>query len=111
MAKDLQTFDQEIAAYIRASEKSGELSRTPGWGKPFSFDDGYDATPTELRMGYKILKNAGVVPLEVEMMNELNAMRARLDMLAPESIEAERLRKEIQALQLKVSMQLEALRP
>ncbi|MBM2885876.1 DUF1992 domain-containing protein [Chromobacterium phragmitis] len=110
MAKTFQTFDAEIAAYIRASEKSGELSRTPGWGKPFSHDDGYEATPAELRMGFKILKNAGVLPPEVEMMNELNAMRDRLSLLDSDSNEAIILRKEIQALQLKVSMQLEALR-
>ncbi len=44
-------FDQEIATHIRASEESGELRATENWGKPFNFDDGYERTPAELRMG------------------------------------------------------------
>ena len=33
--------------------------------------DGYEQTPIELRMGYKILKDAGIVPPEVEIRVEI----------------------------------------
>ena len=45
---------------------------------PLNFGDGYDATPAELRMGMKILKDAGVVPAEVEWLREAAALEARI---------------------------------
>ena len=39
------------------------------------FNDGYDDTPAELRMAMKILHDAGVVPPEVELMQQLGALR------------------------------------
>ncbi|WP_231137382.1 DnaJ family domain-containing protein [Chromobacterium paludis] len=110
MAKMLETFDQEIAAYIRRSEESGELRRARNWGKPLEADEGYEATPADLRMGYKILKNAGVVPPEVEIMKSLHAMREQLSALEPGSQEAQALRQEIQKAQLTLALQMDALR-
>jgi hypothetical protein len=43
----------------------GELDALPGAGRPLELDD--DALiPEELRLAYRILKNAGCVPAEVE---------------------------------------------
>jgi len=43
----------------------GELDALPGAGRPLNLDD--DALiPEELRLAYRILKNAGCVPAEVE---------------------------------------------
>ncbi len=55
-----------IGRALRRSEANGELQSAPSWGKPLAFGDGYDETPPELRMGHKILKDAGVLPPEVE---------------------------------------------
>ena len=43
------------------------------WGRPLDLGDGYEQTPVELRMGYKILKDAGIVPPEVALMREIAA--------------------------------------
>lgn len=110
MSQKLKTFDDEIAAYIRSNEQNGELRQAPSWGKPLANDDGFDATPEDLRMGYKMLKSAGYVPPEVEMMNRLSAMRVQLSILNPCCSEAEELRQEIRDLQLKVTLQMESLR-
>lgn len=110
MSKTFKTFDEEIAAYIRGNEESGDIRTAPSWGKPLPVDEGYADTPEELKMGYKILKDAGVVPAEVEMMNRLNAMRAELGTLDGASSEAEALRHEIRDLQLKVALRLERQR-
>jgi hypothetical protein len=48
----------------------GELDDLPGAGRPLALDD--DAlVPEELRIAYRILKNAGYVPPEVETLNHI----------------------------------------
>jgi hypothetical protein len=55
----------------------GELDNLPGAGRPLDLDD--DALiPEDLRVAYRILKNAGFVPPEVETLNEI----AELERLA-----------------------------
>ena len=58
--------EQRIAEAIA----KGELDDLPGAGRPLDLDD--DAhVPEELRLAYRILKNAGYVPPEVETLNEI----------------------------------------
>ncbi|MFL6564830.1 MAG: DnaJ family domain-containing protein [Burkholderiales bacterium] len=48
----------------------GELANLPGEGRPLALDD--DAlVPEDLRAAYRILKNAGYVPPEVESLTEI----------------------------------------
>jgi hypothetical protein len=55
----------------------GELENLPGEGRPLELDD--DAlVPQDLRLAYRILKNAGFVPPEVQTLNEI----AELERLA-----------------------------
>jgi Domain of unknown function (DUF1992) len=74
----LKLLDDHIGAHLRESEASGELKAAPSFGKPLDFGDGYDETPAELRMGMKVLKDAGVLPAEVEAMREAAALEAQL---------------------------------
>jgi hypothetical protein len=74
----LRLLEDDIGRRLRESQASGELQSAPSWGKPMSFGDGYDETPPELRMGMKILKDAGVVPPEVEMMNAAAALEVQI---------------------------------
>jgi hypothetical protein len=58
--------EQKIAEAI----ERGELDDLPGAGRPLELDD--DAlVPEELRLAYRILKNAGYVPPEVGALNEI----------------------------------------
>ena len=52
----------------------GEFDNLPGRGKPLVLED-LSGVPEELRMAYKVLKNAGCVPLEVELSNEVESLR------------------------------------
>ena len=55
---------------IAEAIERGELDDLPGAGRPLELDD--DAlVPEELRLAYRILKNAGYVPPEVSQLNEL----------------------------------------
>jgi len=52
----------------------GEFDNLPGKGKPLVQED-LSGVPEELRMAYKILKNAGCVPPEVELTNDVASLR------------------------------------
>jgi hypothetical protein len=53
----------------------GELDGLPGAGRPLALDD--DAlVPEELRLAYRILKNAGYVPAELETLKEIDQLEA-----------------------------------
>jgi hypothetical protein len=105
-----RTLDEEIAAHLAQSHKAGELQRAKDWGKPLNFGDGYEETPDEYRLPFKILKDAGFVPPEVELMKRLSEMRERLRTLAPGSAEATALKTEVADLELKVAIRIEAMR-
>ena len=74
----LQLQDDHIGQALRDSEATGELRSAPSWGKPLAAADGWDETPVELRQPFKILKDAGVVPPEVEVMREITALEREL---------------------------------
>ena len=101
--------DEVIRQWVQKVEKTGEMRNVPGFGEPFDFKDGFLETPSELRMAYKILKNAGYVPAEVEMVQRLATLREQLDATRGEAEQRE-LRIKIAELQQKVAMMLEAMR-
>ena len=105
----LKLLDDHIGASLRESESSGELRTAPSFGKPLTFGDGYDETPAELRMGMKVLKDAGVVPPEVEVMREIAALQAELAGTSDEAV-ARPLRQRISEKQQALAMRLEKLR-
>jgi Domain of unknown function (DUF1992) len=74
----LQLQDDHIGRALRESEASGELRAAPSYGRPLATDTGYEQTPDELRLPFKILKDAGVVPPEVEVMREISALQQQL---------------------------------
>ncbi|HEY7527996.1 MAG TPA: DnaJ family domain-containing protein, partial [Candidatus Deferrimicrobiaceae bacterium] len=55
---------------IREAMERGEFDRLPGAGKPLSLDDD-SMVPHELRVAYRILKNAGCLPPELELRKEI----------------------------------------
>jgi hypothetical protein len=105
-----RTLDEEIAAHLAQSHKAGELQRARDWGKPLDFGDGYDETPEDLRLPFKILKDAGFVPPEVELMKRLAQMREQLASMKPDCPEAVALKREVADLELKVALRIEAMR-
>ena len=63
---------------IREAIARGELDDLPGKGQPIVREDLSDV-PEELRMGYKVLKNAGILPQEMELNREILTLK---DLLA-----------------------------
>ena len=107
----MQTHDEHIAQSLRDSQRSGELQSAPSWGKPLALADGFDETPLELRMPFKVLKDAGYVPREVALMHELAALRSQLALIGGEPTPAAAaLRQRIVELNADLSLRLERLR-
>jgi len=63
---------------IQEAIERGELDDLPGKGKPLEMDDD-SRVPAELRLAYKVLKNAGYTPPELDARKELCQVE---DMLA-----------------------------
>lgn len=104
----LKLLEDDIGRALDESQRNGELQSAPSYGKPLNFGDGYDDTPAELRMAMKVLKDAGVVPPEVEVMQRIAALEARA--AAATEPEAAALRREATDLRLALSLRLERLR-
>jgi hypothetical protein len=104
-----RNLDEEIARHLQKAAESGELASAKGYGKPLPEIDGWDETPEALRMPFKILKDAGVVPAEVLWMHERAQLRKELEAAADEP-ERARLQKALTDLEQKIAVRLEALR-
>jgi hypothetical protein len=108
-AQRLQLQDDHIGRALRDSEASGELKAAPSYGKALEFGDGYDETPVELRIGMKVLKDAGVVPHEVTLMREAAALQTQIDG-CDDAAELPALRRQLAELQQNIALRLERLR-
>lgn len=74
----LAGFAKIIEERIRVAQKKGEFDNLPGSGKPLVLEE-YGNVPEDLRLAYKILKNADCLPPEIELMKEI---RQTEDLLA-----------------------------
>ncbi|WP_342566058.1 DnaJ family domain-containing protein [Paenibacillus sp. FSL R7-0345] len=54
---------------IQEAMRNGEFADLPGHGKPLELED-LSGVPEELRMSFKIMKNAGVLPEELTLRAE-----------------------------------------
>lgn len=59
--RSMTIFDTLAERHIQAALESGELQGLAGEGKPLTLDDD-SHVPPELRVGYRLLKNAGYLP-------------------------------------------------
>jgi hypothetical protein len=65
----LSGFDKIVEERIQRARKEGAFKNLSGSGKPLKFDDAN--VPEELRMAYKILKNANFLPPEIELRKQI----------------------------------------
>ena len=98
-------FDKLVEQKIREAQAAGEFDKLEGAGRPVNLE-AYFATPEELRAGYAVLKSAGVVPEEVQLLREIEELRRGRDACADAS-ERERLGRSLAELQLKYSLLVE----
>ncbi|MHC1743812.1 MAG: DnaJ family domain-containing protein [Syntrophobacteraceae bacterium] len=70
-------LDKIAEERIRQAMEHGEFDDLPGKGKPLDLEDD-SHLPADLRMSYKILKNADCLPPEVELRKEILTTRELL---------------------------------
>ena len=73
---------------IKEAIERGEFDRLPGFGKPLPPDDA-EGVPEELRLAFKVLKNAGLLPEEMQLRKEMLTLE---DLLRCAKDEGERKR-------------------
>lgn len=78
---------------IRQAQEEGEFDNLPGKGKPLPPDDD-ESVPEDLRLAYKILKNANCLPIEMELRKEIFSLQQLLDAATDPEIRRE-LRKKL----------------
>jgi hypothetical protein len=97
----LSGFQKIIEERIRKAQEEGEFVSLPGSGKPLSLDE--PNVREELRLAYKILKNAECLPPEIELQKEITRIE---DILAgmTDVAEKHRILKRLNFLILKLNM-------
>jgi len=70
-------IDQIAEQHIRDAIERGELDDLPGAGRPLELDDDR-LIPEHLRAGYRLLKNAGYLPPELQALQEIRDVEALL---------------------------------
>lgn len=74
---------------IKDAIDKGELDHLEGMGKPLHFED-ETWIPEDLRAAYRVLKNSGCIPPELELRREVLSLR---DLIETIDEDKERLRK------------------
>jgi hypothetical protein len=88
----MTAFDLLAERKIAEAIARGELEGLPGEGRPLDLGD--DALVAEdLRLAWRILKNAGLVPPEVEALKEISDLERCLDGLVEGEVRTAALRK------------------
>ena len=84
----LTGFERIVEERIKKAQYQGVFDNLPGAGKPLELSDDRHI-PEDLRLAYKILKNADCLPPELEMKKEIQRTE---DLLANMKDTAERYR-------------------
>ena len=69
----LKALEDLVESRIRDAQARGEFDDLPGAGRPLPEED-LAGVPDELRVAWRILRNAGCVPPEVEALRDLDAL-------------------------------------
>ncbi len=79
----LLVFQKIAEQRIQEAINKGEFDNLPGKGKPLQLED-LSQVPEELRLAYKVLKNAGFLPPEAELLREIKTVEDLIEHLEDE---------------------------
>ena len=87
------SFEKLVEEKIRAAMEAGEFDNLEGAGLPLDLDE-YFATPEDLRVPFSVLKNARVLPREVELLKDIESLKSAIA-IASSSEDEIRLRRQL----------------
>ena len=76
--RDMFAFQKIIEKRIQDAQNNGDFDNLPGKGKPIDLEDDRNI-PEDLRLTYKILRNADCLPPELQLKKEIRTMEDMLD--------------------------------
>ena len=85
-------FQKIVEKRIREAQQNGEFDNLPGRGEPMTLEDD-SHIPEELRLTYKILKNANCLPPELQLRKEIRQMEDMLDQIPDEKEKYRQMKK------------------
>ncbi|MDX9785857.1 MAG: DUF1992 domain-containing protein [Desulfobacterales bacterium] len=92
-------FEKIVEERIMQAQRTGQFDNLPGAGKPLVFADD-QFIPEDLRLAYKILKNADCTPPEIETKKEIIQTETLLAGMK-DTVQAYRLLKKLNFLIMK----------
>ena len=95
-------FQRLAEQRILEAQRKGEFDDLPGKGRPLELED-LSWVPQDLRIGYKVLKNAHVLPPEAELLNDIHTLEDLLKHVEDEG-ERKALAKSIQWKLIRLDM-------
>ncbi|MBV8042459.1 DUF1992 domain-containing protein [Pluralibacter sp.] len=94
-------LDQWAERHIVDAMRKGDLDNLPGSGEPLALDDD-SHVPAELRAGYRLLKNSGCLPPELEHRKEAIALLDILKGIRREDPQYQEMSKRLTLLEAKL---------
>lgn len=100
----MNAFEHLAEQKILAAIANGEFDNLPGQGRPLNWEDD-SAIPASLRLSFKILKNANILPEEMQLKQDLAALQERL--AGASEAESQWLRRQIRDLETRFHLLME----
>lgn len=94
-------IDQLVEQHISEAQIKGEFDNLPGSGKRVVLDDD-SHVPAELRAAYRLLKNSGHLPPELELRREAVELSELLAGIDPSDTSYQQYAKKLLLLELKL---------
>jgi DnaJ-like protein len=101
----MSIFARLAEAKIDDAMRRGEFDDLPGAGKPLELED-LSHVPAHMRLGYKVLRNANVLPPEVELRREMYSLD-RLIETTSDAEDREELRRRRRESELRYNLLVE----
>ena len=107
MAENFLHFMADLAERrISQAAQDGAFDNLPGMGKPLQLEDD-SHVPEELRMAYKILRNAGYVPPEIADRKEIESILGLLEQCDAEGAEKLRQMRKLDVILMRMNSRRE----
>ncbi|WP_144548050.1 DnaJ family domain-containing protein [Bacillus sp. X1(2014)] len=105
----MDLFSRIAEDKIKEAIKNGEFENLPGMGKPLDLKDDLPGMNAEMKMGYRMLKNAGFISDQVDLRKELITLNDLIS-AATDDDEINRLQEKLTRKQLQFEKIMEQRR-
>jgi len=105
----MDLFSRIAEDKIKEAIKNGEFDNLPGMGKPLNLKDDLPGMSADVKMGYRMLKNAGYISDQVDLRKELITLNDLIS-AATDDDEINRLQEKLTRKQLQFEKMMEQRR-